>query len=147
MMGTLQNSRPTKRRVEYRGLPVNVEIEAGERRAGVGEDGAPWAHVYANAYGEIDGTVGADGDPVDCYLGPAAWADLVYVVRQNHLTGSFDEDKVFLGFPDAASAEKAYRAHGPACGFGGLEAVPFDDFVRDYVAAPHYPANVLGGTP
>jgi len=52
-------------------------------------------------YGEIDGEVGADGDPLDVYLGPDPDAPFVYVVHQLKAPPFevFDEDKVMLGFP------------------------------------------------
>lgn len=127
------------RRADFQGLPLNLEIEAGETRAGTGEDGQPWAHTYAVPYGEIDGSMGADGDPVDVYLGPAADAPNVLVVHQRFLEGTFDEDKCMLGFPDEAAAEAAYRAHGPAWGWGGCEWLPFEEFVEQYVRSPKYP--------
>lgn len=127
--------REAKRRVLFCGLPVNVEIEVGEEKAGTDEHGEDWAHVYQFPYGELAGTEGRDGDPVDVYLGPDEQAAQVYVVHQLHADGAPDEDKVFLGFPDPRAARAAYYAHGPAFGFGGMEILTFDEFQNGYLAA------------
>lgn len=127
-----------KRRADFQGLPLNIEIEAGETRGGTGEDGQPWEHTYAVPYGEVDGTLGADGDPIDVYVGSVANAPNVLVVHQRFAGGSFDEDKCMLGFPDESSAERAYRAHGPSWGWGGSEWLPFEAFVEQYVRTPKY---------
>lgn len=119
----------------FRGLPINIEIEAGQTKSGVGEDGQPWEHVYAAPYGEILSTEGEDGDPVDIYLGPFESADEVYVVHQLRRDGSFDEDKVFLGFAGAAEAEDCYRMHGPPWGFGTMDKMTFDQFQNGYLAS------------
>lgn len=128
-----------KRRVTFRGLHVNVEVEAGERLSGVGEDGAPWSHVYDVPYGELAQTRGADGDALDVYLGRDEAAPLVFVVEQKRLDGSFDEEKAFLGFPDEDAAVAAYRRHGPPWGLGPVRAMPFARFALRY-------GGVLGPT-
>jgi hypothetical protein len=140
----LKNSkRPVKREVEFAGLPVAVEIEIGETKSGVGQDGQEWSHVYQFPYGEILKTEGEDGDPVDVYLGPIEDAPSVFVVHQLDMDGSRDEDKVFLGFQDAEAAEKAYRDHGPAWGFGTMDEMTLDEFRRGYLRA-NLPAPTHG---
>ena len=63
-------------------------------------------------YGYIVGTSGADGDEVDCYIGPALSAPYAYVVDQNKVgsTTEFDEHKVMLGFTTIQQAKAAYMA-------------------------------------
>lgn len=137
-----------KRRSEFQGLPLNIEIEAGETRGGTGEDGKPWEHTYAFPYGELCDTMGADGDPVDVYVGSVPAAPNVLVVHQRFLSGTFDEDKAMMGFPDEAAAEAAYRAHGPSWGWGGSDWIPLAEFVEQYVRTPKYPPRLgLEATP
>lgn len=63
-------------------------------------------------YGYIVGTSGADGDEVDCYIGPALSAPFAYVVDQNKVgsLSEYDECKVFLGFTTIQQAKAAYLA-------------------------------------
>jgi len=60
-------------------------------------------------YGYIEGTVGADGDEVDCYLGPDTQSKVVFVVDQGRLGDSseFDEHKVFLGYTPGIICKKS----------------------------------------
>lgn len=125
-----------KRRLQFAGMSINVETEIGDERSGVGEDGKTWRHVYEFPYGEVDGTQGADGDPIDVYLGPTEDAPMVFVIHQNFLAGSYDEDKVMLGFLSEQAAVDAYQAHGPVWGFGGVEPMTLEEFKRDYVDIP-----------
>jgi len=65
------------------------------------------------AYGEIPGTVGADGEPVDVlYLGGDG--QIAYILE--HAPGGvYDEDKVILGALDEEEAVAAYkRVYGTA---------------------------------
>lgn len=146
------NSRPTLRRVDFQGLPVNVEIEVGQAKSGTDETGHAWAHVYAVPYGELAGTEGADGDPVDVYLGPDAAAPTAYVVHQKRRDGGYDEDKVMLGFASFDEALAAYVAHGPPWGFAGCAVMTVADFREKYLADRRGPLRgrhdtLFGGTP
>lgn len=81
-------SRPTKREINFAGLPINVEIERGDTKRGVDEAGNPWEHTYQHPYGEIQRTQGEDGDPVDVYLGEAHPSLCeVFVVHQLRMDG------------------------------------------------------------
>lgn len=132
-------SRPTKRRTNFRGLPINVEIEPGDVKGGKDALGRPWETVYTIPYGEIDGTAGADGDPVDVYLGEDFRGDCpVFVVHQvqqdlGHAGALYDEDKVFLGFAGMTEALDAYYAHGPSWGVGGVSVMTFEEFRDEYL--------------
>lgn len=132
--------RTTQRRLTFQGLPINVEIEAGEVKSGVDDLGQTWMHLYQFPYGEISGTIGADGDPVDVYVGLHPSAPHAYVVHQNRRDGAFDEDKVMLGFLSAYEAERAYREHGPDFGFGAMYQLTLEQFRNGYIAARSAPA-------
>ena len=54
-------------------------------------------------------TTGADGEQIDCYVGPNPDAPIAWVIMQRDLrTGGFDEHKVMLGFDSEAVAVGAY---------------------------------------
>ena len=93
------------------GLVVNVETEAGGTRSGTDPDGHEWSVVMPAHYGEIAGTLGTDGEPLDVFVGEDLAAAHVYaiaVVDPN--TGLHDEDKLFVGFPTRSDAEACFRA-------------------------------------
>ena len=91
---------------EHAGLPIAVETRRGERRLGSG-----WAVIMPADYGYIRGTRGADGECVDCFLGPAADAEDCWVIDAvNPDTHLFDEHKVMLGFNTSHDALDHFRA-------------------------------------
>lgn len=106
------------------GLSPMVEVPAGGVRSGVGPDGARWEIEMAVPYGYLDGTAGADGEPVDVYLGPDPYAPIAWVVEQLSPDGALDERKVLLGFADAETAIGAYRHHVPEWAWGHAFEVP-----------------------
>lgn len=121
--------------VDFKGLPIKVEIEAGDTKSGIDEGGKSWSHTYKVPYGEIPSSRAlSDGDGVDVYLGDNLAADLVYVVHQRKMDGSYDEDKCMLGFSSAGEAVLAYKQHGPPWGFGSMDVMTFDQFRNGYLA-------------
>jgi hypothetical protein len=123
------------------GLDIHVENPAGSIRQ--------WPGGSTNMlydYGEITNTDGADGEPVDVYVGPhPASAREVHVVHQLKAPDFlvYDEAKCFVGFKSAGDAKKAYEAHytNPAF-WGGMESFPVGDFVqyvKDHGTSPGKP--------
>ena len=110
--------RPTRARtkypfqgyVSYQGVDIDIENRAGTFRRGTSDEGVKWATRMHHHYGEVRGTVGADGDPVDVFVGPDAFAPYVWVVQSKY-PGSpdFDETKSMLGFVTKAAAVSAFR--------------------------------------
>lgn len=96
-----------KGRLKLYGLDIAIETPQGQRRIGK-SDGRPWSVICMAHYGDISGTRGADGDPVDCYIGPTPESNRVFVVNQNGKDGAFDEHKVMLAFADEDTARSAY---------------------------------------
>lgn len=90
------------------GLPVVIEQPRGTYRNGIDPSGKSWTSRMAAHYGYIGGTKGADGDGVDCFIGPYLNTETAYVINQ-HLGGAFDEHKVMLGMPDEETARRAYN--------------------------------------
>lgn len=120
------------------GLNITIETPKGRYRRGIDPDGRPWKVAMPAHYGYLKGSEGADGDHLDCYLGPHAHeADQhpVYVVDQHDAdTGRFDEHKCMLGFHNRGSAAATYDdafsdGRGPARR-NAVHELTFDDFKR-----------------
>jgi len=98
-----------KHHMRFQGLDIAIENLKGSTRSGVGPTGARWSVVMPADYGYIKRTEGADGDHVDCYVGPHSDSREIYVVDQiDPRTKKFDEHKCFLGFKSEADAVKTY---------------------------------------
>lgn len=108
-----------------RGLDIVIENPKGSIR-----HGKEWAQKMAHDYGYIEGTVGADGDEVDVFVGPDPESDTLYIIDQNKASGEFDEHKVMLGFSNIAEAKDAYHANYPEGwdGFKCINEIPVERF-------------------
>ena len=92
-----------------KGFPIIIENVIGSIRKGIDEDGNTWSTKMKNEYGYFENTIGADGDGVDCFLGPVLDSNFsVYVINQNKKDGSFDETKTMFGFESSEKAKQAY---------------------------------------
>ena len=125
--------------IELPGLPrIHVENRKGTMRRGVDPDGHPWETCMPAHYGEFTGTRGADGDPIDVFVGENAHAAHVYVASVADVeTGKYDECKVFVGFnrlADVAAAfGKAYDRRGMRHGrFRKLTVLEFCGWLDQY---------------
>jgi hypothetical protein len=118
------------------GLPIAIENRKGSVRKGTDKDGHEWRTKMKHPYGYIVGTKGADGEPVDAYVGPDKDAPKAYVVHQHKPDGTgYDEDKVMLGFKDKTEARKAYLKHYDSDKFLGPISVVTMERLRDLVEA------------
>lgn len=117
-------------RMKFQGMQVSIENKKGTYRSGVSKDGHKWRNFMHYAYGYIRGTVGPDGDHVDCYIGPDKKSTRVFVVHQNDpKTGKYDEDKVMLGFSSPEEAKKAYLGqYDSPKFFGSMEETDIGTF-------------------
>lgn len=99
-----------KRKMSFQGIPITIENELGSTRSGRDDRGRAWSCKLPADYGYIRNTLGADGDHVDCYVGPDANSNLVVVVNQRHLHGerAFDEHKALVGFPSEKAGIDCY---------------------------------------
>lgn len=108
----LKSTLPTKK---FQGMTIVIETPKGTIRSGRGPEGE-WSNVSPADYGFIEGTRGADGDEMDCYLGPDSSSEVVYVADQNRMESpKFDEHKCFLGYSSITEAKRAYllgHSHG-----------------------------------
>jgi hypothetical protein len=90
----------------YHAMPVTIEYSQGQVRRG-----KDWQVRMPADYGHIRGITGADGDELDCYVGPSPESSNVYVVDQKTLDGKlFDESKVMFGYHTQESALEDYMA-------------------------------------
>lgn len=107
------------------GLRVKIENPRGTIRSGKTPDGIPWENRMAAHYGDIVGTRGADGDPVDIFIGPFPESESMWVINQRQnwdgATG-FDEHKVCAGFHTEEQARAAYLGSYQR-GWNGLESI------------------------
>ena len=129
----------------FKGLRINIENEAGSTRSGVDVDGKPWKQVMTYPYGEIIGSTGIDGDPVDVFIGPDKAAKFVYIITTTHKEqGHFDENKCMLGFPDAMSAKAAfYRNYTqPELHYGDMAVLSFEDFKKKVMQTKKTPTLI-----
>jgi len=117
------------------GLGVTIENLAGSTRSGLGPDGKPWAVTMPYHYGYLKRTEGADGEHVDCAVGPLMGSakDAHIINQRNPETGGFDEHKVFLGFPSREAAITAFqmgRSDDPNEVLGNVITVPVEELKR-----------------
>ena len=113
---------------KHQGIPIAIENRKGSVRKGVDKDGKPWRTVMKMPYGYIKGSKGADGEEIDCYVGPDKDAPNAYVVHQRKADGTgYDEDKVLLGMKDKEEAKKKYLQHYNSDKFlGPVKEVPVE---------------------
>lgn len=98
-------------RTSIRGIQISIEQPRGSVRRGTKPNGSSWESRLAAHYGYLTGTTGADGDGIDCFLGPWPEAQYVYCINQAEPgKGTFDEHKLMLGFMDEDHAKRAYIA-------------------------------------
>ena len=121
-----------KPRIEWAGLTIAIENPAGSVRRGTNRHGVSWEIRMRFDYGEVLGSMGVDGDPVDIYMGPNLEAPMVYVVHQRKVGrwDEYDEDKCMVGFDCQADAEAAFLSNYNDPRFlGPVTAMPVAEFV------------------
>ena len=117
----------------FQGLPISIETKKGQVRKGQNHDGTPWQVVMPADYGYIKGTKGADGQHVDCFIGPLKDAKFAYIFHiNNDATGDYDEDKALLGFKSAdactAMLKQAYDNWDEIS--HSMTMLPMHEFIR-----------------
>lgn len=139
------SGRYPKERMPWQGLTIAIEHPEGTVREGVDETGKPWRTVFRYAYGEILGTMGLDGDPVDVFIGSYPDAPEVYVVQQMRRKrwDEPDEQKCMINFASQDEAKAAYLGHydDPRF-FGGITAMPVAEFVAKVRATKENPTMI-----
>jgi phage-related protein (TIGR01555 family) len=110
------------------GLYVVIETPKGHMRRGRG-----WEVEMPADYGYIRTFHGADGDQIDCYVGPDPSSPYVYVIDQLVTPeGSFDEHKVMLGYNTQEEAVSDYVLGHSNGGnlMGAVTAMSMDQFKK-----------------
>lgn len=97
----------------YCNIPIKIERPIGSVRTGTSPDGTKWSVTMSAHYGDIPGTVGNDGEPLDFYLAEKPVGQTVFILEQLTPDKKLDEYKLFLGFPDVESVIDCYLAHVP----------------------------------
>lgn len=109
----------------YYGLSIYVETTSGTLR-----EGKNWASRTPAHYGYIMGYIGADGDEMDCYIGPNLKTGKVYIVDQNVIDSeNFDEHKCMIGYMSKQEAlHDYYTGHnkGKQIFRGVVEMTPWE---------------------
>jgi N12 class adenine-specific DNA methylase len=124
-------------RVKFQGLDLSIENPAGSTRKGVDRSGTPWETKMQQHYGYIRGTVGADKDHIDTFVGTNLDSGKVFVIDQvDPDSGKFDEHKVMLGFDSLDEARQAYQSNYDAGWTGGrnVTETTMDGF-REWLAS------------
>jgi hypothetical protein len=120
-----------KAKLTFAGIDVTIENPAGSTRSGTSKDGKSWSNTIHHHYGDVVGTKGADGDPVDVFLGDVLEPENVFIIDQiDPATRTFDEHKVMLGFASAAAAKAAYLKNYDKgwSGVGAISTMTLDEF-------------------
>lgn len=115
-----------KKRVEFQGIGICIDRPKGFVMKGTDDNGEPWTRTYKYDYGFIPKTLGGDDDGLDVFIGPDKEAEEAYWAVQKKPDGSFDEYKVFLGFPNRDAAIGCYKDHIPKKLFSGLVTMKVD---------------------
>lgn len=134
-----------KPRIEWRGLTIAVENPAGSVRRGMNRHGISWEMRMKYDYGEVVGSCGVDGDPVDIYMGPNPDAPMVYVVHQRRVNDwhAYDEDKAMAGFDSEEDAKQAFLSCYTDPRFlGPITAMPVEEFVAKVRATKEKPVMI-----
>lgn len=90
---------------QFAGLAIAVENPKGTTREWRQQDGRSGVTKMRYDYGYIGGAAGADGEEVDCYLGPNEQAEFAYVIHQDEPSGAhLDECLANTGRADAKTS-------------------------------------------
>lgn len=134
-----------KPRVQWRGLTIAIENPAGSVRRGTNRHGVSWEIRMRFDYGEVVGSMGVDGDPVDVFLGPNMDAPMVYVVHQRKVNrwDEYDEDKCMVGFDSEDEATAAFLScYSDPRFLGPITAMPVAEFIAKVRATRDAPAMI-----
>ena len=122
--------------IVVQGIPIAIENPAGSTRSGTDANGKKWSVKMVHHYGFCKRRIGADGDGVDCFIGPNPEAPGVWIVNQVVPgTDAFDEHKVMIGFDSAEEARAAYHANYSQgwTGYHSMAEHTVEDF-KDWLA-------------
>ena len=116
------------------GMTAVIENPRDSIRKGNSVTG-PWQIKMPHHYGYMKNSKGADGDEIDCFIGPNPKSPRVFIINQKDgQTGEFDEHKAMLGFNSAAAAKRGYMQSFSKGwkGFDSMVEISMDEF-RNWV--------------
>lgn len=103
--------------------------------------GFDWEAILPTAYGYVRKTSGADGDPLDCFVGPNPESKRVFVINQRSPAMAFDEHKIMFGYLDCGPALADYfKAYTDGVGWGrigGVNPMTMDAFKQWLATGDH----------
>ena len=143
--GDAFDARALHKRIKWHGLDISIENKAGSVRRGKNHDGTPWAVKLTHDYGYLLKTEGVDGDHVDCFIGPDAEAEEVYVIHTMKAPDfvKYDEDKCMLNFGSAGAARAAFFAnYDRPEHFGSMDTLPVGKFIDRVLATKDNPSLI-----
>lgn len=124
-----------KGHIRLHGLDISIENAYGQTRGNKRKDGSlKWSTSMPAHYGYIRGTVGADGEQMDVFIGRRPdLANKVFVIDQMRQTKKgntkFDEHKVMLGYKSTKRAMRDYlKAYGERKSAANITALSMDEF-------------------
>jgi hypothetical protein len=94
------------------GMTVKIENPDGSTRRGYKDGKEIWSRVMNGSYGYFKGTKAADGDAVDCFVGPHLDSDVVVAIDQ-YKGDKFDETKFILGTKSEKAGTDLYLSNYP----------------------------------
>lgn len=98
---------------EFRpGMRIKIENPDGSTRRGYKDGKEIWSRVMNGSYGYFKGTKAADGDAVDCFVGPHLDSDVVVAIDQ-YKGKTFDETKFVLGTKSEKEGVALYLSNYP----------------------------------
>lgn len=92
------------------GMDVSIETAKGTMRRSKPGTKPAWEVKMPAHYGDIKGTIAADGDNVDISIGDKGGNGRYWIIDQNTPAGEFDEHKVQTGVDSKAEALAQYKA-------------------------------------
>ena len=117
MLGQEKTAKAVKKQTTFDGLTLKLEYVPGDIREGEDKEGKAWKKTMHASYGYVPRTAGEDGEAVDIYLAdePKSGSP-IFVIEQSKEDGSYDEDKVMLGYPSKEAAVNSFLRHMPGVG-------------------------------
>jgi hypothetical protein len=145
----LKDGEYRKGHVKIQEMPIAIENPKGSTRRGKAPDGKEWATKMKDHYGYVEFTEGADGGPIDVFIGDNPQSDKIFVVDQvNPTTGKFDEHKVVIGANNANQAKMFYNRNYDKNwqGLGNITEMSVEEFKQwsQSDAAKQPAAQIIG---
>lgn len=131
-MHLLRKARPLQGSIDFNGLQISIETGRSRCREWKNpHDGSQGMSRMTLPYGYIKGTLGTDGDHVDCFVGQDREAPEVYVIHTLKAPDftEYDEDKCVMGVRSPEEARRVFFAsYNDPRFFGSMSVWPFEEF-------------------